>query len=74
MTNVQEIYVIAGAAGVVALAAYVGLLLVPVWKSYTRIWERVAASFLSLYVLAACLGVGLVGAAGFVKLWDRLSG
>jgi hypothetical protein len=72
MTQDQKIYVIAGAAGLIALAAYVGLLLVPVWKSYSRIWQRIAATFLSFYVLAACLALGLVGAAGVVWLWGNV--
>jgi hypothetical protein len=71
MSNTDKIYVIAGAAGVVGLAAYIGLLLVPVWKSYTRIWQRIAATFLSFYVLAACLALGAAGAAGVVWLWGN---
>ena len=54
-------------AGTFGLALYVGLILVPAWSSYTRLWERVAAAFLSLYVLAVVVGVG-VGAAAAVDL------
>ena len=46
------------AAGVISLAAYVGLILVPVVESYGRAWEKVAAGFLSLYVLATMLVIG----------------
>ena len=49
-------------AGVFGLALYAGLILVPAWTSYSRLWERVAASILSFYVLAVLIGVG-VGAA-----------
>jgi len=31
--------------GALALAAYVGLILLPAWSAYTRTWERVAAAF-----------------------------
>ncbi len=70
MSNTDKIYVISAASGIAALAAYIGLLVVPAWKSYSRIWERAAATFLSLYILAACLGLGLVGAAGVLWLWQ----
>jgi hypothetical protein len=71
MSNTTTIYVVAACCGVLGLAAYVGLILVPAWSSYARLWQRVAASFLSLYVLAALLGVGLAGAAGLLWLYDR---
>ena len=34
-------------------------------------WERLAATFLTLYVLAAFLIVGVVGGAAVVWFWDR---
>jgi hypothetical protein len=46
------------AAGVISLAAYVGLILVPVIDGYGRAWEKVAAGFLSLYVLVAMVVIG----------------
>ena len=54
------------AAGVVG-AGYIALLLVPAWESYGRVWERVAAGFLTLYALAALLGAG--AAIGFAIVW-----
>lgn len=66
MSNSAIISLVAACAGVLGLAAYVGLILVPAWSSYTRIRERLAAAVLSLYVLAALLGIGaLVGYAIF---------
>jgi hypothetical protein len=53
-------YWLFGGAGLVSLAAFVGLILVPTIGSYGRAWEKVAASFLSLFVLAALVLVGLV--------------
>ena len=46
------------AAGAISRAAFVGLILVPVIDSYGRAWEKVAAGFLSLYVLVAMVVVG----------------
>ena len=41
-------------------------------RAYSRIWERLAAAFLTLYVLAAFLGLGLAGGAAIVWFWDRI--
>lgn len=61
---------LAGAgAGVAALALYAGLILRPAWTSYTRLWERVAAAVLSLYVLALLVGIGVAGALAAVYFW-----
>jgi hypothetical protein len=73
MSNTATIYLIAGVCGVLGLAAFVGLILVPAWSSYSRLWQRFTAAILSFYVLAALLGIGLVGAGGVLWLYDRLS-
>ena len=56
-------------AGVFGLALYAGLILVPAWTSYSRLWERVAASVLSLYVLAVLVGIGVGAALLAVYYW-----
>ena len=58
-------------AGVIALAGYVGFLLLPAWTSYARMWERFAASFLTLYMLAALLGLGTAIGFGIVYFYDN---
>jgi hypothetical protein len=60
---------VAVCAGVFGLALYIGLILVPAWGSYSRMWERLAATFLSLYVLAVLVGAGVLGALLAVYLW-----
>jgi hypothetical protein len=60
---------VAGCAGVFGLALYTGLILVPAWTAYTRVWERVVASILSLYVLAVLVGIGVAGALAIVYYW-----
>ena len=47
-------------------------MLVPAWTSYSRIWERLAAAVLSLYVLAAFAGAGLLLGGGFLWYFDEL--
>ena len=64
-------YLVAGVCGVIGIGAFVGLILVPAVGSYTRAWERFVATALSLYVLAAMIGLGLVAAAGVVWVWGR---
>jgi hypothetical protein len=56
-------------AGAFGLALYAGLILVPAWTAYSRLWERLAATILSLYVLAVLVGVGVVGALAAVYYW-----
>lgn len=54
-------------AGGVIFLAYVVYILVPAWNSYGRIWERAAASFLTLFILVTLIVVGL--AIGFSAVW-----
>jgi hypothetical protein len=60
---------VAVCAGVFGLALYAGLILVPAWSSYSRLWERIAASILSLYVFAVLIGIGVAGALAVVYYW-----
>jgi hypothetical protein len=67
-------YLVAAVCGVFGLAAYAGFILVPAWNSYSRLWERVAAAVMSVYVLLAFVGLGVVGGAAIVWFWDRIAG
>jgi hypothetical protein len=69
MTTTTITDLVAVCAGVFGLGLYVGLILVPAWGSYTRVWERLAATILSLYVLAVLVGAGVLGALLAVYLW-----
>jgi len=60
---------VAVCAGTFVLALYAGLILIPAWMSYSRLWERVAATVLSLYVLAVLVGAGVAGALAVVYFW-----
>ena len=72
MTNQQITYLVAGCLGVFGLAAFCALVLVPAVTAYRRPLERVAAVILSLYVLAALVGVGIVIGALVVLEWPRV--
>jgi hypothetical protein len=69
MSRTAIIDLVAVCAGTFALALYAGLILIPAWTSYSRLWERLAATALSLYVLAVLVGVGVSGALAAVYLW-----
>ena len=58
---------IALATGLVA-SSYVGLILMPAWRCYGRLWEKVAAGFLTLFILATLLGIGTV--IGLAVVWS----
>lgn len=61
---------IALAAGI-AGAAYVFFILVPAIRAYGRVWERIAAGFLTLYIAGTLLGTGAVIGLAVVWSYDR---
>ena len=66
-------YYLFAAAGLLSVAAFVGLILAPALGSYGRAWEKLVAGFLSLFVLAALVLIGLViGVVVFLN-WDNIS-
>ena len=56
-----------GAAAAASAMAWAVFILAPAWTSYGRLWERVAASFLTLFILATLLGIGVV--VGLAIVW-----
>lgn len=64
LTKIGNQYLLFGAAGLICLVAFVALILTPALGAHGRIWEKAAAGFLSLFVLAvlvaAGVGVGLI--------------
>lgn len=73
MTNGAATILIAGTCGLLAIAAFVWFIAWPACSAYSNIWERIAAGFLSLYVLAALLLLGAAAGAGFAYYWDRIA-
>jgi hypothetical protein len=66
-------YYLFGAAALISVAAFVGLILVPALGSYGRLWEKLVAGMLSLFVLAALVLVGLVIGVVIFLNWDEIS-
>ena len=57
---------IALASGVV-LACWLALIAAPAWRCYGRLWEKLAASLLTVFILGTLLGVG--AALGLALVW-----
>ena len=72
MSNQAIIYLVGAFLGVFGLAAFCALVLVPAVTSYRRPLERVAVVILSVYVLAALVGVGILIGALIVIEWPRV--
>jgi hypothetical protein len=45
----------------------------PAWASYGRLWERIAAGFLSIYIGAALLGVGIAVGVGVIAIYVQIA-
>ena len=52
----------------VAGAGYLAFILAPAVAAYGRLWEKVAAGFLTLFIFAALLGMGT--AIGLAIVWS----
>jgi hypothetical protein len=70
MSSTTVNYLVGIVAATVGVGVFGGLILVPAWSSYSRLWERVVAAVLSLYVLAVLVGVGVAGALAAILIWD----
>lgn len=71
MSNQSVTYLVGSCLGVFGLAAFCALVLVPAITAYRRPLERVAVVVLSMYVLAALIGVGVLVGALVVLEWPR---
>lgn len=71
MSNQAITYLVGACLGGLALAAFGALVLVPAISAYQRPLERVAVVILSLFVLAALVGVGVLLGALIVFEWPR---
>jgi hypothetical protein len=71
LQKIENEYVLFGVAGLVALTAFVGLILVPAIGAYGRLWEKAAAGVLSLFVLAALVLIGIVLGLAAVYYYDN---
>ena len=59
------------AGALIALVAYGVLIVAPAWGSYGRWWERFAATFLTLYIFVAMVGIGAGIGLGIIWTYDQ---
>ena len=60
LAKVGHQYLLYGVAGVICLVVFVTLILSPALSAHGRIWEKAAAGFLAVFVLAALVLGGVV--------------
>jgi hypothetical protein len=61
-------YIILATAGLVGFSFFAVWILAPAWTAYGRTWERFAAAALSVFVLSAFVGTGIL--VGLIVLWN----
>lgn len=72
LQKIENEYLLFGAAGLISVVAFVGLILVPALSSFGRVWEKAAAGFLSLFVFAALILIGVVLGLLVVYYYDDI--
>jgi hypothetical protein len=72
MSNQAITYLVGACLAVFGVTAFCALVLVPAITAYRRPVERVAVVILSLYVLAALIGIGVLAGALIVFEWPRV--
>lgn len=73
LAKIAPEYLLFGGAGVLSLLAFAALILVPAIGSYGRGWEKATAAFLSLFVLAALILIGVAAGALVVYYWSDIN-
>jgi hypothetical protein len=66
-------YLLFGGAALLSLLAFTVLILVPALSSYGRGWEKATAGFLSIFVLAALIAIGIAAGALIVYNWSEIN-
>ena len=73
MSRTNIIYIAVGACSVLGLGVWVAMILVPAWTAYRRLWQRLVAAILALYVAGVMAGFGVVLGVLLVPwAWDRI--
>jgi hypothetical protein len=69
MSNIElsSTQIVIALAGALAVLCYVALILVPATRCYGRVWEKLCAGVLTVYVLGTLVGIG--AAIGFLIVW-----
>jgi hypothetical protein len=73
LAKIAPEYLLFGGAGLLSLLAFTVLILAPAIASYGRGWEKATAAFLSLFVLAALILIGVAAGAIVVYYWSDIN-
>jgi hypothetical protein len=73
LTKLGSQYWLYGGAGLICLVTFVSLILAPALSAHGRIWEKAAAGFLSLFVLAALVLGGVVVGLAVVYYYNDIT-
>jgi hypothetical protein len=66
--------IVIGLAGALVVVCYLALIVGPATRCYGRVWEKLAAGVLTLYVLATFLGIGAAIGLAVVWMYDTYAG
>jgi hypothetical protein len=66
--------IVIGLAGALVLACWLLLIALPAARCYGRMWEKLAAGVLTLYVLGTLLGIGAAIGLAIVWTYDTYAG
>lgn len=72
MSNNTVTYVVGAGCALIGIVAFFMLVVAPAVTAYRRPLERVAAVVLSLYVMAAFVGLGVLLGAAIILEWPRI--
>jgi hypothetical protein len=70
ITSGSPVAISIGLSALIVAICYFVFIVAPAWASYGRVWERIAASFLTLFMLATLMMVGIVLGAAVVWTYD----
>jgi hypothetical protein len=73
LTKLGNQYFLFGGAALICLVVFVTLILSPALSSHGRLWEKAAAGFLAVFVLAVLIGLGIVIGLVIVLHYPELS-
>ncbi len=72
MDSLTVTYIVLVAAGLIGFGCFAVLIFAPAWTAYGRTWERFAAAFLSVFVLAGFAGAGVGVGLVLLYYWDQI--
>jgi hypothetical protein len=73
MTNVLITQLVVAVCAVVGLGAFLYLIAVPSIAARERVWERVVATVLSVYVLVVLVGIGVAAGIAVIWAWPQIT-